>query len=143
MPRSPTACCVTTASKSASAILWARISSRHSGAMQSIEPGISNFRVWSFGPSRNDSIFVIARSEATKQSSLSWYGKMDCFATFAMNGLIRRIHQLPLRARRQEFAGKDLRRRWRTGELIAFDDDADRAGQAVVLDVADADFLHL
>src|SRR5260221_7495228 len=28
---------------------------RHSGAMRSIEPGISTFRVWSFGPSRNDS----------------------------------------------------------------------------------------
>src|SRR2546428_12471359 len=28
----------------------------HSGAMQSIEPGISRFRVWSFGPSRNDDI---------------------------------------------------------------------------------------
>jgi hypothetical protein len=28
--------------------------SRHSGAMRSIEPGISRFRVWSFGPSRND-----------------------------------------------------------------------------------------
>nr|WP_249151114.1 hypothetical protein [Bradyrhizobium sp. JYMT SZCCT0180] len=27
---------------------------RHSGAMQSIEPGISRFRVWSCGPSRND-----------------------------------------------------------------------------------------
>src|SRR5439155_18348199 len=26
----------------------------HSGAMRSIEPGISRFRVWSFGPSRND-----------------------------------------------------------------------------------------
>jgi len=24
-----------------------------SGAMRSIEPGISRFRVWSFGPSRN------------------------------------------------------------------------------------------
>src|SRR5215204_5104461 len=29
---------------------------RHSGAMRSIEPGISRFRVWSFGPSRNDEI---------------------------------------------------------------------------------------
>ncbi len=28
--------------------------SRHSGAMRSIESGISRFRVWSFGPSRND-----------------------------------------------------------------------------------------
>src|SRR5438132_14361518 len=27
---------------------------RQSGAMRSIEPGISRFRVWSFGPSRND-----------------------------------------------------------------------------------------
>jgi len=26
---------------------------RHSGAMRSIEPGISRFRVWSCGPSRN------------------------------------------------------------------------------------------
>ena len=26
----------------------------HSGAMRSIEPGTSRFRVWSFGPSRND-----------------------------------------------------------------------------------------
>jgi hypothetical protein len=26
----------------------------HSGAMRSIEPGSSRFRVWSFGPSRND-----------------------------------------------------------------------------------------
>ena len=29
---------------------------RHSGAMRSIEPGISRFRVWSFGPSRNDEL---------------------------------------------------------------------------------------
>ena len=29
---------------------------RHSGAMRSIEPGISRFRIWSFGPARNDSI---------------------------------------------------------------------------------------
>src|SRR5664279_6000970 len=28
--------------------------SRHSGARRSLEPGISRFRVWSFGPSRND-----------------------------------------------------------------------------------------
>jgi hypothetical protein len=28
---------------------------RHSGAVRSTEPGISRFRVWSFGPSRNDS----------------------------------------------------------------------------------------
>ncbi len=27
---------------------------RHSGATRSVEPGISRFRVWSFGPSRND-----------------------------------------------------------------------------------------
>src|SRR5215218_8375073 len=27
---------------------------RHSGAMRSIEPGISRSRVWSFGPSRDD-----------------------------------------------------------------------------------------
>src|SRR5262245_20553978 len=49
------------------------INLRHSGAMRSIEPGISRFRVWSFGPSRNDggeSRAVIARSEATKQSRL-------------------------------------------------------------------------
>src|ERR1700737_4113265 len=32
--------------------------SRHSGAMRSIEPGISRFRVWSFGPSRNDEIWI-------------------------------------------------------------------------------------
>ena len=32
--------------------IWRR--SRHSGAMRSIEPGISRFRVWPFGPSRND-----------------------------------------------------------------------------------------
>jgi NAD(P)-dependent dehydrogenase (short-subunit alcohol dehydrogenase family) len=32
------------------------IQARHSGAMRSIEPGISRFRVWSFGPSRNDAI---------------------------------------------------------------------------------------
>src|SRR5256885_15849170 len=30
------------------------VNGRHSGAMRSIEPGISRFRVWSFGPSRND-----------------------------------------------------------------------------------------
>src|ERR1700694_4957247 len=28
---------------------------RHSGERRSLEPGISRFRVWSFGPSRNDS----------------------------------------------------------------------------------------
>ncbi len=32
--------------------------SRHSGAMRSIEPGISRFRVWSFGPSRNDDLWI-------------------------------------------------------------------------------------
>ena len=30
---------------------------RHSGAMRSIEPGISRFRVWSCGPSRNDGVW--------------------------------------------------------------------------------------
>ena len=30
----------------------------HSGAMRSIEPGISRFRVWSFGPSRNDGVYI-------------------------------------------------------------------------------------
>src|SRR5689334_1364442 len=53
------------------------------------------------------------------------------------------IHQLPLRARRQEFAGEHFRRRRRAGELIALDHDADGARHAVVLDVADADLLHL
>src|SRR6266436_3935792 len=33
---------------------------RHSGAMRSIEPGISRFRVWSYGPSRNDTRFIFA-----------------------------------------------------------------------------------
>src|SRR4030088_80219 len=33
---------------------WTTNTRRHSGAMRSIEPGISRFRVWSFGPSRND-----------------------------------------------------------------------------------------
>src|ERR1700688_1996481 len=34
---------------------WLELSqSRHSGAHRRCEPGISRFRVWSFGPSRND-----------------------------------------------------------------------------------------
>src|SRR5438046_6431412 len=33
----------------------------HSGAMRSIEPGISRFRVWSFGPSRNDGVSTMTR----------------------------------------------------------------------------------
>ncbi|TFV43640.1 hypothetical protein E4K65_31190 [Bradyrhizobium niftali] len=32
----------------------AKPSFRHSRAVRSTEPGISRFRVWSFGPSRND-----------------------------------------------------------------------------------------
>ncbi len=90
---------------------------RHSGAMQSIEPGISRFRVWCCAPSRNDG----ARSHPS----------------------VRRIHQLPLRARRQKFAREDFRGRRRASELITLDDDADGAGHAVILDVADADLLHL
>src|ERR1700737_3632050 len=35
-------------------VICASILFCHSGAMRSIEPGISRFRVWSFGPSRND-----------------------------------------------------------------------------------------
>src|SRR5664279_3700560 len=35
-----------------------RPENRHSGAMRSIEPGISRFRVWPFGPSRNDGASV-------------------------------------------------------------------------------------
>ena len=35
---------------------------RHSGAMRSIEPGISRFRVWSCGPSRNDGVWIASRS---------------------------------------------------------------------------------
>src|SRR5512140_2816781 len=35
-------------------VAWRASANRHSGAMRSIEPGISRFRVWSFGPSRND-----------------------------------------------------------------------------------------
>src|SRR5579871_629169 len=40
---------------------------RHSGAMRSIEPGISRFRVRSFGPSRNDEnyFFPAANASAT------------------------------------------------------------------------------
>jgi len=43
---------------------------RHSGAMRSIEPGISRFRVWSFGPSRNDDLRY--RSTRTNHSILDW-----------------------------------------------------------------------
>src|SRR5436309_1988390 len=32
------------------------INRRHSGAVRRTEPGISRFRVWSYGPSRNDSL---------------------------------------------------------------------------------------
>jgi hypothetical protein len=37
--------------------------SRHSGAMRSIEPGISRFRVWSCGPSRNDGVWDLGCAE--------------------------------------------------------------------------------
>src|SRR4051794_37772180 len=43
------------------------------------------------------SILVIARSEATKQSSLSSREELDCFASLAMTGMnlkIRRQHRL-------------------------------------------------
>src|SRR5260370_36849091 len=46
--------------------------SRHSGAMQSIEPGISRFRVWSFGPSRNDGVGLLRRF---RLRSLSYGGQ--------------------------------------------------------------------
>jgi hypothetical protein len=49
-----------------------KIYHRHSGAMRSIEPGISRFRVWSFGPSRND-------------------GVLDCVATSNLSTMPRRI----------------------------------------------------
>src|SRR6478735_4014804 len=57
--------------------------------------------------------------------------------------LVGSIHQLPLRTRRQEFAREHLCGRRRAGELIALDHDADGARHAVILDVADADLLHL
>src|SRR6478736_1844842 len=37
-------------------VFFTGASFRHSGTMRSIEPGISRFRVWSFGPSRNDGL---------------------------------------------------------------------------------------
>src|SRR4051794_3714303 len=74
---------------------------------------------------------------------LSPCGGMDCFAPLAMTTLVCRVSQFPLRARRQEFTRKNLRRRRRPRKLVTLDDDADGAGHAVVLDVADADFLHL
>src|SRR5690242_6210810 len=44
---------------------------RHSGAVRSIEPGISRFRVWSFEPSRNDeAVFdCVARNDGNKKSA--------------------------------------------------------------------------
>src|ERR1700730_17220685 len=47
----------------------------HSGAMQSIEPGISRFRVWCYAPSRND----VAN-------------KMDCFASLVMTKKLETHH---------------------------------------------------
>src|SRR5450631_825051 len=38
--------------------VWNWSGHRHSGAMRSIEPGISRFRVWSCGPSRNDGVWL-------------------------------------------------------------------------------------
>src|SRR5471030_2602948 len=54
--------------------------SRHSGAMRSIEPGISRFRAWSFGPSRNDRGWI-ARNDGvdgltqTASSAKAWSPK--------------------------------------------------------------------
>src|ERR1700754_422249 len=51
---------------------------RHSGAMRSIEPGISRFRVWSFGPSRNDgervcmTTITATAATATAKSRIDW-----------------------------------------------------------------------
>src|SRR5450759_4809107 len=56
-------------------LLRAKCRSSHSGAMRSIEPGISRFRVWSFGPSRNDGAldcFVASLVRATRLKIRAW-----------------------------------------------------------------------
>src|SRR5436853_4229919 len=48
-----------------------RMSRRHSGAMRSIEPGISRFRVWSFGQSRNDDGCCCPQKSKTESIAMS------------------------------------------------------------------------
>jgi hypothetical protein len=71
-----------------------------SGARHSLRPLLSegaNF-LQSSGASRREKakvclsfLGVIARSEATKQSILSWCCRMDCFASLAMTALRQNI----------------------------------------------------
>ena len=44
------------------------INRRHSGAVRRTEPGISRFRVWSYGPSRNDNKQNHSRGAAERSS---------------------------------------------------------------------------
>jgi hypothetical protein len=51
--------------------------SGHSGAMRSIEPGISRFRVWSFGPSRNDGVSLSVASLHKAESVARFYSRHE------------------------------------------------------------------
>src|SRR5450755_2425295 len=58
---------------------WSR--HRHSGAMRSIEPGISRFRVWSCGPSRNDGVWIATSLRAKRSNPF--------FLSLRLHGLLR------------------------------------------------------
>src|SRR4029450_8931703 len=68
--------------------------------MQSIEPGISRFRVWSFGPSRNDDVEFVPtftrRSgrvlSQSKPSTTTWWKRPDEHNSFEnISRLSRRV----------------------------------------------------
>src|SRR6266576_3350937 len=71
-----------------------RVKTRHSGAMRSIEPGSSRFRVCSFGPARNDdlarSIHLEAEAGMNETDVViigAGHNGLTCAAYLAMAGL--------------------------------------------------------
>src|SRR6202047_3127413 len=62
---------------------------RHSGAMQSIEPGISRFRVWSFGPSRNDDGGIVEQARAALTGGIVGTKKRGANPALSSNSMRR------------------------------------------------------
>src|SRR3984885_1687160 len=63
---------------------------RHSGRCESIDPGISRFRVWSFGPARNDDAETLFETSMTDTDVIiigAGHNGLTCAAYLAMAGL--------------------------------------------------------
>src|SRR4029453_5829398 len=68
---------------SLSSVMRSSLFHRHSGAMRSIEPGISRFRVWCFAPSRNDEVEVLRLRRLLRERRLEIVEQLHLHAVAA------------------------------------------------------------